>query len=88
MVCVPRDGSHISLDFLFYSFQGENLSLKTRLERVSALDSLLCTLFYVIGEIFISYKPMGPSLGLFNSQRCLLHTGSFTEQGPVSRKSR
>ena len=26
---------------------------------------------------------MGPSLGLFNSQRCLLHTGSFTEQGQV-----
>ena len=26
---------------------------------------------------------MGPSLGLFNSQRCLLHTGSFTELAPV-----
>ena len=88
MVCVPRDGSHISLVFLFYSFQCENLSLKTHLELVSALGSLLCTLFYIISEIFISCKPMGPSLGLFNSQRCRLRTGSFTEQGPVSRKSR
>ena len=82
MVCVPRDGSHISLVFLFYSFQHENLSLKTRLEHVSALDSLLCTLFYIISE---SWKPMQPSLCLFNSQSCLLHTGSFTEQAPVAQ---
>ena len=26
---------------------------------------------------------MQPSLCLFNSQSCLLHTGSFTEQAPV-----